>query len=88
MPRVARGSNLAFHVDFHPQIPRVRIFCGGQVIKTAFGVVAPWRDADNFGPGLQFSADGHVHAQGQEDPRAQPRDISPGFFAAVGVPIL
>jgi len=58
------------------------------VIKTAFGVVAPWRDADNFGPGLQFSADGHVHAQGQEDPRAQPRDISPGFFAAVGVPIL
>jgi len=30
MPRVARGSNLAFRVDFPPQIHRVRIFCGGQ----------------------------------------------------------
>ena len=28
----ASGSKLAFHVDFRPQIHRVRIFCGGQVI--------------------------------------------------------
>src|SRR6201998_1831176 len=26
----ASGSNLAFHLDFRPQIHRVRIFCGGQ----------------------------------------------------------
>jgi hypothetical protein len=26
----ASGSKLAFHVDFRPQIYRVRIFCGGQ----------------------------------------------------------
>ncbi len=38
--------------------------------------------------GLQFSADGHVHAAGVEDPRAQWRAISPGFFAALGVPII
>ena len=38
--------------------------------------------------GLQFSADGHVHAAGVEDPRAQWRVISPGFFAALGVPII
>ena len=24
------GRNLALHVDFHPQIHRVRIFCGAQ----------------------------------------------------------
>jgi hypothetical protein len=39
-------------------------------------------------PGLQFSGDGHVHAAGVEDPRAQWRAISPGFFAALGVPII
>jgi hypothetical protein len=57
------------------------------VNKTAFGMVAPWRDAGS-GPTLQFCADGHDHSQGQEDPRAQYRVISPGFFAALGVPIL
>ena len=39
-----------------------------------------------FGIGLQFSGDGHVH--GKDDPRAQWRTISPGFFSALGVPIL
>ena len=48
----------------------------------------PWRDAGNFGPGFEFSADGHVRAPGEEDPRARFRTISPGFFAALGVPII
>src|SRR5258707_148871 len=56
------------------------------VSKTAFGDVVPWRDGGGpAAPGLQFSADGHVHAAGVEDPRAQWRVISPGFFAALGV---
>jgi putative ABC transport system permease protein len=59
------------------------------VTETAFGDVVPWRDGGGpGGPGLQFSADGHVHAAGVEDPRARSRTISPGFFAALGVPIL
>jgi ABC-type antimicrobial peptide transport system permease subunit len=58
------------------------------VDKTAFGILVPWRDAGTFGPGFQFSADGHVRAPGEEDPRAQLRDISSGFFAALGVPII
>jgi len=56
------------------------------VTRTAYGLVAPWRDAQNFGPGLQYSGEGHVH--NNEDPRAMWRTISPGFFAALGVPIL
>ena len=56
------------------------------VNRTAFGMVAPWRDAGS-GPTLQFCGDGHDHSAGQEDPRAQYRVISPGFFAALGVPI-
>jgi hypothetical protein len=71
-------------VDFYQESIR-RIDALPGVSKTAFGMIVPWRD----GPfGLQFSADGHVHAPGEEDPRAQLRVISPGFFAALGVPII
>ena len=87
VPAMTYGKSPQQVLDFYKEAMR-RIDALPGVSKTAFGVVAPWRDADIFGPGLQFSADGHVHAQDQEDPRAQPRDISPGFFAAVGVPIL
>jgi len=48
-------------------------------------MAVPWRE--QRGLGLQFSADGHPHVPG-EDPRAQMRVISPGFFAALGVPIV
>jgi putative ABC transport system permease protein len=58
------------------------------VDRVALGTVVPWRDAGSFGPGFEFSADGHVRAPGEEDPRAQLRTISPGFFAALGVPII
>lgn len=58
------------------------------VDRVAVGTVVPWRDAGIFGPGFQFSADLHVRESGEEDPRAQFRTVSPGFFAALGVPIL
>ena len=58
------------------------------VDEVAVGTAVPWRDAGNFGPGLQFSADGHVRAPGEEDPRARFRTISPGFFAALGIPVI
>jgi putative ABC transport system permease protein len=58
------------------------------VDRVAVGSVVPWRDAGSFGPGFQFSADGHVKAAGEEDPRAQFRSVSPAFFAALGVPLI
>ena len=58
----------------------------------AFGDVVPWRRCDGGGPVAAWppisGLIGHAHAAGVEDPRAQPRSISPGFFAALGVPIL
>lgn len=87
VPAMTYGKSPQQVVDFYKEAVR-RIDALPGVTKTAFGVFAPWRDTDYRGPGLQFSADGHVHAQDQEDPRAQARDISPGFFAALGVPIL
>jgi predicted permease len=58
------------------------------VERAAIGTVVPWRDAGNFGPGFQFTADGYVRAAGEEDPRARLRSISPGFFEALGIPII
>jgi predicted permease len=58
------------------------------VDKVAVGSVLPWRDAGKFGPGLQFTAEGYARGPGEEDQRAQFRIISPGFFAALGVPII
>ncbi len=74
-------------MDFYKEAIR-RIDALPGVSGTAFGDVVPWRDANPVPSGLQFSADGHVHAAGVEDPRAQSRAISPGFFAALGVPIV
>jgi putative ABC transport system permease protein len=58
------------------------------VERVAVGTVVPWRDAGAFGPGFQFTAEGYAKADGEEDPRARFRTVSPGFFAALGVPII
>ena len=85
-PAVYNGKTKRQLLDYYKEVIR-RIDALPGVNKTAFGMVAPWRDAGT-GPTLQFCADGHDHSAGQEDPRAQYRVISPGFFAALGVPIV
>jgi predicted permease len=87
VPAISYGKTPEQIVDFYKESMR-RIESLPGVNKTAFGIVAPWRDAGSFGPGFEFSADGHVKGPGEDDPRAQLRTISPGFFAALGVPII
>jgi putative ABC transport system permease protein len=58
------------------------------VDKVAVGTVIPWRDAGSFGAGLLFTAEGYIRRPGEEDPRAHLRAVSPGFFAALGVPLV
>jgi putative ABC transport system permease protein len=58
------------------------------VERVAVGTIVPWRDAGTFGPGFQFSVEGYAKVNGEEDPRARFRTVSPGFFAALGVPII
>src|SRR6266446_2332207 len=87
VPAISYGKTPDQVVSFYKESMR-RINELPGVDRVAFGIVVPWRDAGSFGPGFQFSADGHVRASGEEDPRAQLRTISPGFFAALGVPII
>ena len=39
-------------------------------------------------PGFQFSVEGYSRPNGEEDPRARSAPSRPGFFAALGVPII
>ncbi len=86
VPPMSHGKTPEQVIEFYKESIR-RIDALPGVSKTAFGLSVPWRDVGASGFGLQFSADGHVHKPG-EDPRAQLRVVSPGFFAALGVPIL
>ena len=54
----------------------------------AVGVLTPWREGRGFGPGLQFTVEGYARHSPDDDPRSQFRIISPGFFAALGVPLI
>ena len=85
VPAMTQGKTDQQVVEFYKESIR-RIDALPGVNRTAFGVAVPWREGGT-GLGLQFSVDGHVQAPG-EDSRAHSRSISPGFFAALGVPII
>jgi len=87
VPVITYGRTDTQVVDFYKEaIRRVHQLPG--VDGVAMGILTPWREGGDFGPGLQFAAEGRPRGNGEDDPRAQFRIISPGFFGALGVPIL
>jgi ABC-type antimicrobial peptide transport system permease subunit len=56
------------------------------VEQVAVGTVVPWRDPGFFA--AQFTTEGYRKANGEEDPRAKFRTVSPGFFSSLGVRII
>jgi predicted permease len=56
------------------------------VARVAVGTAVPWRDGGFFS--AQFTVEGYAKANGEEDPRARFRTVTPGFFAALGVPVI
>jgi putative ABC transport system permease protein len=87
MPVMSYGKTPDQIIGFYREtIRRIKELPG--VDGVAEGTSVPWRDAGGFGPGFQFTGEGHVNAAHEEDPRAQFRAVSPGFFAALGVPIV
>jgi putative ABC transport system permease protein len=87
VPEMPYGKTPEQITAFYQETVR-RISALPGVNGVAVGSSVPWRDAGNFGPGFNFSADGHVRAGGEEDPRGRFRTVSPGFFAALGVPLI
>jgi predicted permease len=87
VPVMSFGRSPDQTIGFYKEVMR-RISELPGVERVAVGTVVPWRDAGVFGPGFQFSTEGYVRAEGEEDPRARFRTVSPGFFASLGVPII
>ena len=54
----------------------------------AVGGFVPWRDAGTFGAGFGVAVEGYTPVDGEENPRARLRTVTPGFFAVLGVPVL
>jgi putative ABC transport system permease protein len=87
VPVMSYGKTSQEIINFYKEtIRRIQELPG--VDAVAQGSVVPWRDAGSFGPGFQFAAEGHIKSEREEDPRAQFRTASPGFFASLGVPIV
>jgi predicted permease len=87
VPVISFGKTDEQVVDFYREaMRRVKQLPG--VDGVALGVLTPWREGRTLGPGLQFTGEGYARATSEDDPRGQFRIISPGFFAALGVPII
>jgi putative ABC transport system permease protein len=87
VPVMSHGKTPDQIINFYRETMR-RINELPGVDHVALGTTTPWRDAGGFGPGFAFSGEGHVNGVREEDPRAQFRAVSPGFFASLGVPII
>jgi putative ABC transport system permease protein len=87
VPVMSYGKTPDQIINFYQEVMR-RIDAVPGVDHVALGTTTPWRDAGSFGAGFSFSGEGHVKSEREEDPRAQLRAVSPGFFASLGVPIV
>jgi predicted permease len=54
----------------------------------AVGNFVPWRDVTSLLPALPFSVEGFTPADGEDNPRARLRSVTPGFFDTLGVRIV
>ena len=87
VPTPAIAIRNAQEMDFYREVVR-RVDELPGVSGVALGSFVPWRDAGKFGSGSQFAVEGYTPADGEENPRARMRMVTPGFFAVLGVPLL
>ncbi len=88
LPSQSLGLGTEQEIAFYQEVSR-RIADLPGVEGVALGNFVPWRDAGGlFSGGIPFAADGYTPANGEEDPRARLRGVTPGFFGVLGVPIL
>ena len=86
VPPSATGfGDEARHDLFREATRRISELPGVQGV--AAGVLVPWRDR-GAGVNVQFAVEGYQPAEGEENPTARLRAVSPGFFEVLGVPIL
>jgi len=86
IPMPATGVSPNSAAEVYEEVSR-RIGRLPGVENIADGMVVPWRDAGK-GPTFQFTVEGYTPADGEDNPHAGLRPVSPRFFAALGVPLV
>jgi putative ABC transport system permease protein len=87
LPVMTDGRTPQQVLDFYSGVQtRVSALPGVDHVSTGFAV--PWRDGSTLDIALTFASDGARRTNGDDDPRAKFRAVSPGFFDTLGMPIL
>jgi putative ABC transport system permease protein len=87
LPVMSEGRTPQQVRDFYHNVERrIRELPGVAHVSSGFSV--PWRDARALSIAFTFSVEGAKRENGQDDPRARFRTVTPGFFDTLGVPIL
>jgi putative ABC transport system permease protein len=87
LPVMSEGRTPQQVRDFYHNVERrIRALPGVAHVSSGFSV--PWRDARGLNIRFTFSVEGAKRENGQDDPRARFRSVTPGFFETLGVPIL
>jgi predicted permease len=74
-------------VDFYQQAAdRIATLPG--VERAAGGNFVPWRDTGHLLAVVPFAVDGYTPEDGETQPHARLRNVTPGFFASLGVPLV
>jgi putative ABC transport system permease protein len=87
LPVMAEGRTPQQVRDFYHNVER-RIGALPGVAHVSSGFSVPWRDARALNISFTFSVEGAKRENGQDDPRARFRTVTPGFFDTLGVPVL
>jgi len=87
LPLISDGRTPQQIDEFYREA-QLRVSALPGVERVATGMSAPWRDARFLGFTLLFTVEGLRRENGQDDPRARFRTVSPGYFATLGIPIL
>ena len=87
LPTMTDGRTPEQVRDFYRNVQR-RIAAVPGVEHVSSGFSVPWRDSRALSIQFSFAIDGAARENGQDDPRARFRSLSPGFFETLGLPIL
>jgi putative ABC transport system permease protein len=85
LPVMSDGKTPEQVREFYRDVQRrIATLPGVDQVSSGFGV--PWRDSRELSISFSFSGEGARRENGQDDPRAKFRSVSPGIFATMGVP--
>ena len=87
LPTPSMAITNAYEMGFYQDVVHRTSTLPG-VEGVALGSVTPWRDGGRFFQQARFTAEGYTPADGEENPRARLRVVSPRFFAVLGVPLI